>query len=234
MSAVASDLLVDVADVVVGDVPFTEVVPDAGPSLSVDLETHSLATMEVDILRGHSLEVFPDLVDGDSLLPVPSALVSSSSSFTSLRPFDLSKIPLSYSEAIARSDASVWRAAMDREKASLDEMGAFEEVDLPPGERPIGLRWVYAHKTDSTGVNIPGKEKARVVAQGFNQRPGQFDETYAPVAKMASVRVLLTWAAVRDLDVFQFNCKTAFLHAKIRHPIYARQIPGYPLSDPKH
>ena len=61
---------------------------------------------------------------------------------------------------------------MDREKASLDKMGAFEEVDLPQGERPIGLRWVYAHKTDSAGVNIPGKEKARVVAQGFNQHPG--------------------------------------------------------------
>jgi hypothetical protein len=67
-------------------------------------------------------------------------------------------------------------------------MGAFEEVDLPAGERTVGLKWVYAHKTDSDGKNIQGKEKARLVAQGFNQRPGQYDETYAPVAKMASVR----------------------------------------------
>ena len=122
---------------------------------------------------------------------------------------------------------------MDREKASLDEMGAFEEVDLPKGERTIGLKWVYAYKTDSAGAIIRGKEKARVVAQGFNQRPGQYDETYAPVAKMASVRILLAWAAVHDLEIFQFDCKTAFLHAKIRHPVYARQIPGYPLSDSK-
>ena len=97
----------------------------------------------------------------------------------------------------------------------------------------IGLKWVYAYKTDANGNNIPGKEKARVVAQGFNQRPGQYDKTYAPVAKMTSVPVLLAWAAVKDLEIFQFDCKTAFLHAKIRHPLYVRQIPGYPLANPR-
>jgi hypothetical protein len=144
--------------------------------------------------------------------------------------FDLSKAPLSYSEAVARSDAPVWRAAMDREKQSLKEMGAFAEVDLPAGEKTIGLKWVYAHKTDSSGQHILGKEKARLVAQGFNQRPGQYDETYAPVAKLTSVRILLAWAAVCDLEIYQFDCKTAFLHAKLRHPLYARPFPGYPTS----
>ena len=65
------------------------------------------------------------------------------------------------------------------------------------------------------------------MAQGFSQRPGQFDETYAPVAKMASIWILIAWAAVRDLEIFQFDCKTAFLHAKLRHPIYTRLYPGY-------
>ena len=50
---------------------------------------------------------------------------------------------------------------------------------------------------------------------------------------MSSVHIILAWAAVRDLEIFQFDCKTAFLHAKIWHPIYARQIPGYPLLNPK-
>jgi hypothetical protein len=122
---------------------------------------------------------------------------------------------------------------MKRERDSLAEMGAFEEVDLPMGERTIGLKWVYDYKTDVDGKIIKGKEKARVVAKGFNQRPGQFDETYAPVARMASVRILLAWAAIRDLDIYQFDCKTAFLHAKIRHPIYCRQIPGFPPLDSK-
>jgi hypothetical protein len=122
---------------------------------------------------------------------------------------------------------------MDRELRSLYEMGAFVKADLLKGEHAIGLKWVYAYKKDANGVNIVGKEKARVVAQGFSQRQGQFDEMYAPVAKMASFRILLTWAAVRDLEIYQFDCKTAFLHAKIRHPVYGRQIPGFPLSDPK-
>ena len=61
---------------------------------------------------------------------------------------------------------------MDREKKSLEDMGAFKEADLPPGARTIGVKWVYDHKTDATGANIPGKEKARLVAQGFNQCPG--------------------------------------------------------------
>ena len=146
--------------------------------------------------------------------------------------FDLSKPPQSFSEAVARPDAAVWWAAMDREKKSLVEMGAFEETDLPAGQKAIGLKWVFDYKTDVNGVNIPGKEKARLVAQGFNQRPGQYDETYAPVAKMASVRILLSWAAFRDLEIYQFDCKTAFLHAKIRHPLYARSFPGFSTSGP--
>lgn len=79
-------------------------------------------------------------------------------------------------------------------------------------------------------MNIPGKEKACLVAQGFSQHPGQYNETYAPVAKMASVQIVLAWAVVHDLDIFQFDCKTAFLHAKLHHPLYACPFPRFPIS----
>jgi hypothetical protein len=137
--------------------------------------------------------------------------------------FDLSKAPSSYSEAMARPDASVWRAAMGREQQSIIDMGAFEEADLPKGAKAVGLKWVFDYKTDTLGVKIKGKEKARLVAQGYTtQRPGQYGETYAPVAKIASVQILLTWAAIHDLrvEISQFDCKTAFLHAKLRHDLY--------------
>src|ERR1700678_954170 len=88
---------------------------------------------------------------------------------------DLSKEPLSYMEAMARPDADAWTAAMKCEKKSLEDMGAFEEVDLPSGECTIGLKWVYAYKMNAESINI--LEKARVVAQGYSQCPGQFDET---------------------------------------------------------
>jgi Reverse transcriptase (RNA-dependent DNA polymerase) len=183
----------------------------ASTSFPDHIETTSLDMLEPKIFWNHSLSV-----------------VSSFRQHT--RTYDLSKEPQSYTEAITRPDADAWHAAMDREKESLEQMGTFKEVELPPGERVIGLKWVYAYKMNAEGVNI--KEKARVVAQEFNQRPGQFGETYAPVAKMASICILLTWAAIRDLKIFQFDCKTAFLHAKLRHPIYARQFPGYTLVDP--
>jgi len=121
---------------------------------------------------------------------------------------------------------------MDREKQSLEDMGAFVEVNLPKGEKAIGLKWVYQNKTDAEGLILKGTEKACLVAQGCNQCPGQYDKTYAPVAKMVSVCILIAWAAVNDLKLFQFDCKTAFLHAKLRHPLYARPFPGYQLNTP--
>jgi hypothetical protein len=195
----------------------------ASSSIPDPIDTFSLEAAEADIIWRHLFS--------DSLPGVLALRAVGPSSYHNHQSFDLSKAPLSYSDAVARPDASVWRDAMDREKQSLHDMGAFEEVNLPAGEKTIGLKWVYAHKTDEFGANIKGKEKARLVAQGFNQRPGQYDETYAPVAKMASVRILLTWAAVHDLENFQFDYKTAFLHAKLRHNLYARPFPGFPTSD---
>ena len=176
-------------------------------SFPPQVETTSLADSEADLIQDHWLHV-PALADF-SCDNVHALHVSTHVSPPLHHRFNLSKAPFSFSEAIAWPDASVWRSTMDHEKSSLDEMGAFEEADLPAGERPIRLKWVFAHKTDSAGVNILGKEKARLVAQGFNQCP------------------------VRDLEIYQFNCKMAFLHAKIHHPIYARQIPGYPHSNSK-
>ena len=122
---------------------------------------------------------FPDQISTESLLEIEPTLIHSFFSHSDpfvfkafsppfSRPFDLSKPP-SYVEALARPDAQVWHSAMDREKQSLLDMGAFEEVELPKGERTIGLKWVYDIKTDATGARIHGKEKARLVAQGFNQ-----------------------------------------------------------------
>ena len=226
----ASDAVDDGVSESVPQTPFMAVVEAffsliASSSFSVPEDTFSLGIVEYDVLWQHVLSVLPsDFTSCTALRAVGP------SSFHGSRSFDLSKAPLSYSEAVARPDASVWQAAMDRERLSLQDMGAFEETDLPPGEKAIGLKWVFAHKTDEFGVHIKGKEKARLVAQGFNQRPGQFDETYAPVAKMASIRILLTWAAVHDLEIFQFDCKTAFLHAKLRHTLYARPFPGFPIT----
>jgi hypothetical protein len=176
--------------------------------------------------------VFPSSVDTSpvSLLSIElDALAFAVFSPQTSRQWNLGKAPLSFAEACARPDAHVWRAAMDREIGSLREMRAFAECPLPPGKKPLDLKWVYDYKTDSDGNIIVGKEKARLVAQGFRQRPEDFGETAAPVAKLTSVRVILAWAASQDLEIFQFDCKTAFLHARLRHDVYCRPVAGWPI-----
>ena len=129
------------------------------------------------------------------------------------RPYDLSKPPNSYHEAIKRPDKDVWLAAMQREVDSLEGRKAFERTTLPTGRKAIGVRWTYDYKYEPDGSIIRGKEKARLVAQGFSQRPEDFDETYAPVVKLVSVRILLAFANQHDYEIMSFDVKTAFLHA---------------------
>ena len=167
-----------------------------------------------------------DLLFDQSFLSAPPAYLRT-------RFYDLSKPPNSYHEAIHRPDKGVWLAAMQREVDSLEERKAFERTSLPSGRKAIGVRWTYDFKHEPDGSIIRGKEKARLVAQGFSQRPEDFDETYAPVVKLTSVRILLAFANHHDYDIMSFDVKTAFLHARLPYSIYVKQIPGYPEDDPK-
>ena len=147
--------------------------------------------------------------------------------------FDLHKPPESYHKACACPDVDIWRAAMRCELDSLTDHHAFEPADLPVGRKAIGVHWVYAYKYHPDGSIIRGKEKARLVAQGFSQRPEDFGKTYAPVVKMTSIRIILAFAAANDLEIMASDVKTAFLHCKLRSEIYCKQIPGHPLDDSK-
>ena len=212
-ASTSSSLLIedDLTDPVLAD--FISLLVSSAPLFcGGDLE--SLVSLEEAILAEHLL---------------PAAFLSSASS---PKTWNLKKEPKSYAKACARPDAAAWRAAMDREISGLKDMGAFEECDLPPGKKPLTLKWVFAVKTDTEGQVIEGKQKARVVAQGFRQRPEDFGETASPVVKLSSIRVVLAWAAFQDLEIYQFNCKTAFLHAKLRHDVYCHPIPGWPVSKP--
>jgi len=81
-----------------------------------------------------------------------------------------------------------------------------------------------------------GQEKARLVAQGFSQREGvdfRVGETYAPVVKLTSARIILAYANHHGYEIMSFDVKTAFLHAKLGYLLYAKQIPGFPEADPQ-
>jgi hypothetical protein len=92
-------------------------------------------------------------------------------------------------------------------------------VDLPHGHRLIGLKWVYKLKRDEQGAVI--KHKARIVAKGYIQQPGiDYDEVFAPVARMESVRMLLAVAAQRDWLVHHMDVKSAFLNGDLKEEVY--------------
>jgi hypothetical protein len=113
----------------------------------------------------------------------------------------------SYAEAA--EDAN-WRAAMEEEMHALGENETWDLVDAPAGVKPIGCKWVYKIKYNSDGsIN---RYKARLVAKGYAQKHDiNYDETFAPVAKMTTVRVLIVVAATNGWHLHQMDVKNAFL-----------------------
>ena len=121
----------------------------------------------------------------------------------------------------------------------LGEMNAIEEnetwqlVDPPLGYRPISLKWVYKVKRDEHGAIV--KHKARLVARSFVQREGiDFEEVFAPVARMESVRLLLALAVVKDWRIHHLDIKSAFLNGELAETVFVRQPLGYAVKGAEH
>jgi hypothetical protein len=120
---------------------------------------------------------------------------------------------------------------MDEEMERLNARGMFEVVDKPEGRGLVGLKWVFDIKYNPDGT--VKKVKARLVAQGFSQRPEDYGPTYMPTPAKESVNGTYAISAKWDHELYTFDITQAFTHSKIRSPIYCQQIPGYPEADPK-
>ena len=189
-----------------------------------------------DFLSLFALTDLLDLSDLPSLeylvILEQSCLAAYSNPLHLLKSFDLSKALENYREAVAHPDADVWQAAMDREMSSLKERNVFKPTILPPGRKAIETCWVYTYNYHPDGSIIRGKEKARLVAQGFSQQPEDYGYMYSPMAKMASIHVVLAFAAAQDYEVICYDVKSAFLNVLLSHEVYCRQIKGFHEKDP--
>ena len=155
-----------------------------------------------------------NFVSYDSLSPSYRAFVLSISSVS---------IPQNWREAFTDPD---WKQAMVEEMKALSKNETWELVTPPPDKKLVGCKWIFnvKHKADGSIERF----KARLVAKGFTQTYGvDYQETFAPVAKMNSIRILLSCAANLDWDLQQFDVKNAFLHGDLEEEAYMKIPPGF-------
>ena len=118
---------------------------------------------------------------------------------------------------------------MDEEMTTIEKNKTWELTDLPEGKEVIGLKWVYKTKYKEDGTIQ--KHKARLVAKGYSQQPGvDFNETFAPVARMETIRTMLALAAQMETPVYQLDVKSAFLNGELEEEVYVEQPLGYLLK----
>ena len=99
-------------------------------------------------------------------------------------------------------------------------------VPSPPDYHPIGTKWVFKNKQSEDGVIV--RNKARLVAQGFCQKEGiDYEETFAPIARLEAIRILLAFVASKGFKLYQMDVKSAFLNGYIEEEVYVRQPPGF-------
>jgi len=129
--------------------------------------------------------------------------------------------PATYAEAMRSAAADEWTEACQYEMDALAKNGTWELVDLPPNRKAVKSKWVFKLKAD-------GRYRARLVAKGFTQIPGiDYDETFSPVARFESLRMLLALAALEDWHIHQMDVKSAFLNGVLDEEIYMEQPQGF-------
>nr|GEV02548.1 zinc finger, CCHC-type [Tanacetum cinerariifolium] len=125
------------------------------------------------------------------------------------------------------------KEAIDDEIGYVMENNTWVLSDLPPGCKPLGCKWIFKRKMKVDGTI--DKFKARLVIQGFRQKEGiNYFDTYAPIARITTIRLLLALAAIQNLMIYQMDVKTAFLNGDLDEEVYMKQPEGFLMSDNEH
>lgn len=141
----------------------------------------------------------------------------------SLLSYAISDDPQQFSDAVGKTE---WEAAMTEEYSSLMKNHTWDLIPLPKGRKLVRWKWVYKSKYVVDGSF--DKHKARLVAKGFSQDEGiDYSETFAPVAKMNSIHLVLSLAASQGWLDYRMDVKSVFLHGDLQKKIYMEQPPGF-------
>jgi len=178
------------------------------PAYLQDFNTDSSSTHSVS-----TKYPITDFVSYSALSPNFKGLIAS---------FSSSIEPKNYEDA---SKHDCWKKAMADELEALSANHTWILVPLPSGKKAIGCRWIYKlkHKSDGT----IDRYKARLVAKGYTQLEGlDFLDTFAPVAKLTTLRLLLALAASHNWNLKQLDVNNAFLHGELLEEVYMKPPPG--------
>ncbi|GJV13344.1 retrovirus-related pol polyprotein from transposon TNT 1-94 [Tanacetum coccineum] len=139
--------------------------------------------------------------------------------------------PKTYKDALTQA---CWIEAMQEELNEFERLEVWELVPRPDKVMVITLKWIYKVKLDELGGIL--KNKARLVACGYRQEEGiNFEESFAPVARLEAIRIFLAFAAHMNMVVYQMDVKTAFLNGNLREEVYVSQPDGFVDKDnPNH
>ncbi|GJY48599.1 zinc finger, CCHC-type containing protein [Tanacetum coccineum] len=140
--------------------------------------------------------------------------------------FNVEDDPKTFDEAMKSQDVAFWKEAINDEMDSIMGNNTWVLTDLPPGCRPLGCKWIFKRKLKVDGT--VEKFKARLVIQGFKQKSGiDYFDTYAPVARISTIRLLIAMASIHSLIIHQMDVKTTFLNGELEEEVYMNQPLGF-------
>ena len=131
--------------------------------------------------------------------------------------------PICFEEAIKYES---WKKGMDDEIEAIEKKQIWQLVNLPEGKDAIGVKWVYKTKFNEDGNVV--KHKARLVAKGFSQQCGiDYNETFSPVARLDTLRIVLAITRHHKWKFYQMDVKSTFLNGILQEEVYVQQPPSY-------
>ncbi|KAL6320707.1 hypothetical protein AAG906_008707 [Vitis piasezkii] len=222
-----------------GDIPSASSPPTEDPAL-VQPQEAPLSTSDQVILRPSTSISQPENSITSSPPPCPRTIITRSMNnifrpkqlhTTTKHPLPEPPEPSCVSQALKDPH---WRKAMSEEVTTLLQHGTWELVPPTPGQNLVGCKFVFRKKRNPDGTI--SRYKARLVAKGFHQRPGiDYSQTFSPVVKPATIRLLLTIAVMHGWPLRQLDINNAFLHGNLEETVFMHQPPGFEdPSQPQH
>lgn len=183
------------------------------------------------LTSNHSYSVYFEPVTGKTLYPL-TEFISDDAFSVGHKAFVAvvcsEREPKNFTEAMRDKR---WSKAVYKEVDALEFSHTWSVVDLPPGRVALGTMWVFKIKYNADGT--VERFKARLVVLGNRQKAGSdYDETFAPVAKMTTVRSLLKIVAANNWEVHQMDVHNAFLHGDLHEEVYIKLPQGVTSSEP--